>query len=78
MMGHPDVFAQHGTTTALGHPEHSSQSIISYWDIQTTWTSHTRAFTSPTIDMILGKVDTTFTDIDDVNKRQTVILGETG
>ena len=27
MLGHPDVFAQHGTTTALGHPERSSQSI---------------------------------------------------
>jgi len=39
---------------------------------------HEGAFTSPTIDMRLGKVDTTITDIDDVNKRQTVILGETG
>jgi len=28
--------------------------------------------------MRLGKVDTTITDIYDVNKRQTVILGETG
>jgi hypothetical protein len=28
--------------------------------------------------MRIGKVDITFTDIDNVNKRQTVILGETG
>ena len=93
MLGHPDDYAQHGTTTVLGHPESSSQSInvrftarhesgkathtsqynnlehnllLGYPDYRN---SHTGAFTSPTIDMRLGKVDATIKDSNDVNKR---------
>ena len=42
MLGHPDVFAQHGTTTALGHPEHSSQSInVHFTALDMSLGSHT-------------------------------------